>query len=181
MSLLGSGSVHMQDRHRRSQGPARGSSRGGGSQVCQKCMQTGHWTYECPNERVYISRPSRTQQLKNPKTRQRFMEAEDLPQIEQKPDVQKSDKKKRKRRRSPSSSSSDTSSSSGTSSSSSGTSSTSGSSSSTSGSSSSDSSGSSSSRSGRSSGSTSSGSDSDTATSGSSDESPKKRRSKKNA
>ncbi|CAL9242827.1 unnamed protein product [Arabidopsis halleri] len=37
--------------------------------LCQKCFQTGHWTYECKNERVYISRPSRTQQLKNPKLR----------------------------------------------------------------------------------------------------------------
>ncbi|XP_051129624.1 uncharacterized protein LOC127250390 [Andrographis paniculata] len=36
---------------------------------CQKCFQMGHWTYECKNERVYISRPSRTQQLKNPKLR----------------------------------------------------------------------------------------------------------------
>ncbi|CAH8298576.1 unnamed protein product [Eruca vesicaria subsp. sativa] len=36
---------------------------------CQKCFQTGHWTYECKNERVYVSRPSRTQQLKNPKLR----------------------------------------------------------------------------------------------------------------
>ncbi|KAK4770876.1 hypothetical protein SAY87_031408 [Trapa incisa] len=26
----------------------------------------GHWTCECKNERVYISRPSRTQMLKNP-------------------------------------------------------------------------------------------------------------------
>ncbi|XP_042456366.1 zinc finger CCHC domain-containing protein 10-like [Zingiber officinale] len=42
------------------------SSAGGASQ-CQKCYQSGHWTYECKNERVYISRPSRTQQLKNPK------------------------------------------------------------------------------------------------------------------
>ncbi|KAG6525705.1 hypothetical protein ZIOFF_015671 [Zingiber officinale] len=42
------------------------SSAGGASQ-CQKCYQAGHWTYECKNERVYISRPSRTQQLKNPK------------------------------------------------------------------------------------------------------------------
>uniref|UniRef100_A0A0C9RU20 TSA: Wollemia nobilis Ref_Wollemi_Transcript_13054_1229 transcribed RNA sequence n=1 Tax=Wollemia nobilis TaxID=56998 RepID=A0A0C9RU20_9CONI len=39
---------------------------GGASQRCQKCFQFGHWTYECKNERVYISRPSRTQQLKNP-------------------------------------------------------------------------------------------------------------------
>ncbi|KAL6657508.1 hypothetical protein ACP70R_005288 [Stipagrostis hirtigluma subsp. patula] len=34
---------------------------------CQKCFQHGHWTYECKNERVYMSRPTRTQQLKNPK------------------------------------------------------------------------------------------------------------------
>ncbi|KAG7537240.1 hypothetical protein ISN44_As13g011570 [Arabidopsis suecica] len=45
-----------------------GSSASAASQ-CQKCFQTGHWTYECKNERVYISRPSRTQQLKNPKLR----------------------------------------------------------------------------------------------------------------
>ncbi|KAJ1395296.1 Zinc finger, CCHC-type superfamily [Sesbania bispinosa] len=41
----------------------------GGTAQCQKCFQSGHWTYECKNERVYISRPSRTQQLKNPKLR----------------------------------------------------------------------------------------------------------------
>ncbi|CAA3003352.1 zinc finger CCHC domain-containing protein 10-like [Olea europaea var. sylvestris] len=41
----------------------------GAASQCQKCFQTGHWTYECKNERVYISRPSRTQQLKNPKLR----------------------------------------------------------------------------------------------------------------
>ncbi|KAF0895127.1 hypothetical protein E2562_006833 [Oryza meyeriana var. granulata] len=34
---------------------------------CQKCFQPGHWTYECKNDRVYISWPSRTQQLKNPR------------------------------------------------------------------------------------------------------------------
>ncbi|KAL6841898.1 hypothetical protein ACP4OV_028410 [Aristida adscensionis] len=39
----------------------------GGNTQCQKCFQPGHWTYECKNERVYMSRPSRTQQLKNPK------------------------------------------------------------------------------------------------------------------
>ncbi|OIW17677.1 hypothetical protein TanjilG_29027 [Lupinus angustifolius] len=41
----------------------------GSTAQCQKCFQSGHWTYECKNERVYISRPSRTQQLKNPKLR----------------------------------------------------------------------------------------------------------------
>ncbi|KAI3916244.1 hypothetical protein MKW98_004685 [Papaver atlanticum] len=40
---------------------------GASSSQCQKCFEPGHWTYECKNERVYISRPSRTQQLKNPK------------------------------------------------------------------------------------------------------------------
>ncbi|OVA16803.1 hypothetical protein BVC80_1543g261 [Macleaya cordata] len=45
---------------------------GGGSSQCQKCFQTGHWTYECKNERVYISRPSRTQQLKNPKLKMKL-------------------------------------------------------------------------------------------------------------
>ena len=44
-------------------------SAAGGLAQCQKCFQSGHWTYECKNERVYISRPSRTQQLKNPKLR----------------------------------------------------------------------------------------------------------------
>nr|CAD1833146.1 unnamed protein product [Ananas comosus var. bracteatus] len=43
------------------------ASAGGVAAQCQKCFQSGHWTYECKNERVYMSRPSRTQQLKNPK------------------------------------------------------------------------------------------------------------------
>lgn len=32
---------------------------------CQKCHQSGHWTYECKNARVYMARPSRTKQLKH--------------------------------------------------------------------------------------------------------------------
>jgi len=43
------------------------ASSGGAYTQCQKCFQHGHWTYECKNERVYMSRPSRTQQLKNPR------------------------------------------------------------------------------------------------------------------
>ena len=35
------------------------------SQKCQKCLQTGHWTYECEYERKYVYRPSRTKTLKN--------------------------------------------------------------------------------------------------------------------
>ena len=30
---------------------------------CQRCLQTGHYTYECKNERAYASRPSRSAQL----------------------------------------------------------------------------------------------------------------------
>lgn len=48
------------------------SSAGGAAAQCQKCFQAGHWTYECKNERVYISRPSRTQQLKNPKLKMKL-------------------------------------------------------------------------------------------------------------
>ncbi|KAI7867783.1 zinc knuckle-domain-containing protein [Spinellus fusiger] len=33
---------------------------------CQKCLDYGHWTYECTKERSYRSRPTRTQQLKKP-------------------------------------------------------------------------------------------------------------------
>lgn len=50
---------------------ASSSSAGGGISQCQRCLQPGHWTYECKNEPVYISRPSRSQQLKNPKLRMR--------------------------------------------------------------------------------------------------------------
>ena len=30
-------------------------------------MQKGHWTYECKNAPAYTARPSRTEQLLNPK------------------------------------------------------------------------------------------------------------------
>ncbi|KAJ3106014.1 hypothetical protein HDU97_007198 [Phlyctochytrium planicorne] len=40
-------------------GPAKGTQ-------CQKCLEFGHWTYECKNPRKYLSRPSRTQQLNRP-------------------------------------------------------------------------------------------------------------------
>ncbi|KAL0367791.1 UNVERIFIED_CONTAM: hypothetical protein Sradi_3669200 [Sesamum radiatum] len=70
----------------------------GAASQCQKCFQTGHWTYECKNERVYISRPSRTQQLKNPKLRMKFSISYDLDN----PDVQvdeKSEKREKKSKR----------------------------------------------------------------------------------
>ncbi|KAF7299033.1 SHSP domain-containing protein [Mycena indigotica] len=34
--------------------------------VCQKCLRTGHYIFECKSERPYVSRPSRTQMLENP-------------------------------------------------------------------------------------------------------------------
>ena len=33
------------------------------------CAQAGHWTYECKNPPSYTARPTRTQQLLNPKVR----------------------------------------------------------------------------------------------------------------
>ena len=36
---------------------------------CQKCLQAGHWTSDCTNERVYKARPTRTALLKNPSLR----------------------------------------------------------------------------------------------------------------
>lgn len=67
---------------------------------CQKCFQPGHWTYECKNERVYISRPSRTQQLKNPKLRMRGPVSYDLDNPEIEKEEEKVDKKKKKKKHS---------------------------------------------------------------------------------
>ncbi|KAF2142602.1 uncharacterized protein K452DRAFT_297859 [Aplosporella prunicola CBS 121167] len=47
-----------------------GRSRATPSTTCQKCLKKGHYSYECKasaQERPYLSRPSRTQQLFNPK------------------------------------------------------------------------------------------------------------------
>ncbi|XP_006815829.2 uncharacterized protein LOC102806776 [Saccoglossus kowalevskii] len=30
---------------------------------CQKCLEKGHWTYECTGERKYVHRPSRTAEM----------------------------------------------------------------------------------------------------------------------
>ncbi|XP_021742024.1 zinc finger CCHC domain-containing protein 10-like [Chenopodium quinoa] len=86
------------------------SAVGGAASQCQKCFQPGHWTYECKNERVYISRPSRSQILKNPKLRQKLMESynEDNPDIKREEmeeeekkvgKVEKNDKRKKKSKR----------------------------------------------------------------------------------
>merc|ERR1712021_22329 len=31
---------------------------------CQKCLQLGHWSYECTNKRKYLARDSRTKEMK---------------------------------------------------------------------------------------------------------------------
>ncbi|KAF9182576.1 hypothetical protein BGZ51_004662 [Haplosporangium sp. Z 767] len=36
------------------------------TQQCQKCLEFGHYTYDCTGERTYKPRPTRTQQLKKP-------------------------------------------------------------------------------------------------------------------
>ncbi|KAM7279785.1 hypothetical protein ACFE04_006919 [Oxalis oulophora] len=65
---------------------------GGAASQCQKCLQTGHWTYECKNERVYISRPSRSQQLKNPKLKAKMSATYDLDDIPDLKEEEKEDK-----------------------------------------------------------------------------------------
>ncbi|CAG8595026.1 8430_t:CDS:2 [Paraglomus brasilianum] len=42
------------------------TSRASPSTQCQKCLEYGHWTFECKNSRVYRARPTRTQQLTKP-------------------------------------------------------------------------------------------------------------------
>lgn len=78
-------------------------STGSAASQCQKCYQTGHWTYECKNERVYISRPSRTQQLKNPKLKMKLsvsyeLDNPDIPKETVKEMGEKSARKKSKRK-----------------------------------------------------------------------------------
>ncbi|KAI8458290.1 hypothetical protein BY996DRAFT_6430261 [Phakopsora pachyrhizi] len=47
-----------------------GSGKASQSTRCQKCEKFGHFTYNCPVKAVpYKSRPSRTQQLINPKVK----------------------------------------------------------------------------------------------------------------
>ncbi|XP_031264470.1 zinc finger CCHC domain-containing protein 10 [Pistacia vera] len=84
------------------------SSIGGTASQCQKCFQTGHWTYECKNERVYMSRPSRTQQLKNPKLKMKVSISYDLDNPDVKDEAaEKSSKKSKRKHRSDSESGSD--------------------------------------------------------------------------
>ncbi|KAI0712201.1 zinc knuckle-domain-containing protein [Earliella scabrosa] len=48
-------------------GKSNNNPRATSSTVCQRCLGTGHFTYQCKGARPYISRPSRTQMLENPK------------------------------------------------------------------------------------------------------------------
>lgn len=51
-------------------GYGRGGSKAAATTLCQKCLKRGHYSYECKSatqERPYASRPSRTQQMLNPK------------------------------------------------------------------------------------------------------------------
>ncbi|KAI0801778.1 zinc knuckle-domain-containing protein [Irpex lacteus] len=51
------------------------------STVCQKCLGTGHFTYQCKGSRPYIPRPSRTQQLENPRVLAK-LKADGKPSVE---------------------------------------------------------------------------------------------------
>ncbi|KAL2832012.1 zinc knuckle-domain-containing protein [Aspergillus cavernicola] len=59
------------NRYRNAPG-VRGPTKATASTLCQKCLKRGHYSYECKittQERPYLARPSRTQQLQNPKLR----------------------------------------------------------------------------------------------------------------
>ncbi|KII86851.1 hypothetical protein PLICRDRAFT_113730 [Plicaturopsis crispa FD-325 SS-3] len=59
-----------------------GTPRATSSTTCQKCLKTGHYTYECKAPaRPYVSRPSRTQQLENPRVLAK-LRAEGKPSVE---------------------------------------------------------------------------------------------------
>ncbi|BCR86957.1 zinc finger CCHC-type containing 10 [Aspergillus chevalieri] len=61
----------MNNRYRNAPG-LRGPTKASASTLCQKCLKRGHYSYECTvstQERPYLARPSRTQQLQNPKLR----------------------------------------------------------------------------------------------------------------
>ncbi|KAJ7582767.1 zinc knuckle-domain-containing protein [Mycena floridula] len=53
-----------------------------GSTVCQRCLERGHFTYQCKGQRPYVSRPSRTQQLENPTRALAKLKAEGKPTVE---------------------------------------------------------------------------------------------------
>ncbi|KAK0188011.1 zinc knuckle-domain-containing protein [Armillaria mellea] len=62
--------------HRSTNNPTASSST-----VCQRCLGSGHFTYQCKNTRPYVSRPSRTQQLENPRALAK-LKADGKPSVE---------------------------------------------------------------------------------------------------
>src|ERR1700761_3904433 len=50
--------------------PSNSNPRATPSTLCQKCLGRGHFTYNCKATRPYVSRPSRTQLLNDPKLRE---------------------------------------------------------------------------------------------------------------
>ncbi|OAX44301.1 hypothetical protein K503DRAFT_679174 [Rhizopogon vinicolor AM-OR11-026] len=63
--------------HRRSNNHPKASS----ATICQKCLGTGHFIFECKSTRPYVSRPSRTELLENPKLLAK-LKAEGKPSVE---------------------------------------------------------------------------------------------------
>jgi len=58
------------NRYHKPGGSYGGPSKASPNTLCQKCLKRGHYSYECKasaQERPYVARPSRTQQLLNPK------------------------------------------------------------------------------------------------------------------
>lgn len=92
--------------------PGTGRSKASADTLCQKCLKRGHYSYECKvsaQERPYASRPSRTQQLLNPKLKPKLTTEvpEDLVRKKGIADDILKKKEESRRRRSPSVSSVD--------------------------------------------------------------------------
>lgn len=92
--------------------PGAGRSKASADTLCQKCLKRGHYSYECKvsaQERPYASRPSRTQQLLNPKLKPKLTTEvpEDLVRKKGIADDILKKKEESRRRRSPSVSSVD--------------------------------------------------------------------------
>ena len=59
------------------------------SYKCQKCLQLGHFTYQCSNKRKHASRITRTQILEK-KMEEKLIEKSQLPETELQPPAKKS-------------------------------------------------------------------------------------------
>ncbi len=78
MPLLGTGSSHNTGRFKRDSSKGR-KPFDNQTVVCQKCLQKGHWTYQCKNDAVYTSRPTRTKQLLRPNKRKAYLDSSEVP------------------------------------------------------------------------------------------------------